>query len=97
MFLVFVDDILVAHSDRDGAVFQQVMQGLFDKYSMRQVDLTKNRFLGIRITQSLEEGYVFPGSGAVLVRERDPEHLQSFRRPHLQGPLQRFLASSLRL
>ena len=38
MFLVFVDDILVAHSDRDEAVFQQVMQGLFDKYSMRQVD-----------------------------------------------------------
>ena len=59
MFLVFVDDILVAHSDRDEAVFQQVLQGLFDKYSMRQVDLTKNRFLGIRITQSLEEGYVF--------------------------------------
>ncbi len=59
MFLVFVDDIFVAHSDRDEAVFQQVMQGLFDKYGMRQVDLTKNRFLGIRITQSLEEGYVF--------------------------------------
>ena len=38
MFLVFVDNILVAHSDRDEAVFQQVMQGLFDNYSMRQVD-----------------------------------------------------------
>ena len=59
MFFVFVDDILVAHSERDEGVFQQVIQGLFDKYSMRQVDLTKNRFLGIRITQSLEEGYVF--------------------------------------
>ena len=59
LILLYVDDILVAHNKQDSAVYEQIMQGLFDKYSMRQVDLTRNRFLGIRITQSLEHGYVF--------------------------------------
>jgi hypothetical protein len=52
LILLYVDDILVAHNKQDSAVYEQIMQGLFDKYSMRQVDLTRNRFLGIRITQS---------------------------------------------
>jgi hypothetical protein len=59
LILLYVDDILVAHNKQDSAVYEQIMQGLFDKYSMRQVDLTRNRFLGIHITQSLEHGYVF--------------------------------------
>ena len=45
--------ILVAHNKQNSgsAVYEQIMQGLFDKYSMRQVDLTRNRFL--------EHGHVF--------------------------------------